>query len=177
MGIPDRGGHSAESQSRQSMVTMKTISTRSGHIIMVDDDDYEKLSKYTWHVSRTNAHNVYAMRHKKVDNKTTKVYIHQEIMGGSANVIIDHIDQNGLNCQKSNLRISNKSQNAQNRRPYGKIKYLGVSEHNNKYRVQIYNNGKRHSKVCDTVSEAALLYNDFALKIYGHNARLNAVKT
>lgn len=154
---------------------MKTIVTKSGHNILVDDEDFERLSKYTWHVSKTNSNNSYAMRHGKIDGKKTKVYLHRDVLGNPPNVIIDHIDQNGLNCQKINLRISNKSQNNQNRRPHGKVLYLGVSHHNDKFRMQIYHKGKRHSKVCDTAEEAALMYNDLALRFYGDGARLNKI--
>lgn len=154
---------------------MKTVITKSGHKILVDDEDFERLSKYTWHVSSTNANNLYAMRHVRINGKKTKRYLHREVLNNPEGAIIDHIDQNGLNCQRSNLRISNKSQNCQNRRPYGQVPYLGVSKHNDKFRVQIYHNGKRYSKVCSTAEKAALMYNELAVKFYGESATLNKV--
>lgn len=156
---------------------MVKIATKSGHQIIVDKDDYPYLSKFIWHVSKTNSNNIYAMRHIVIGGKNTKIYLHREVLGNPKNCIVDHIDQNGLNCQKSNLRISDKSRNAQNHRPYGKIQYMGVSVHKNKYRTQLFCNGKRYSCVCETPEDAALKYNAFAILAYGENARLNQITT
>jgi len=154
---------------------MVTIATNSGHQIMVDNDDYPYLSQFIWHVSKTNSNNIYAMRHIVIDGKKTKVYLHREVLGNPKNCLIDHIDQNGLNCQKSNLRKSDKSRNGQNHRPYGQIPYMGVSVHKDRYRTQLFYKGKRYSCVCDTPECAALMYNHFAIQVYGENARLNRI--
>ena len=153
---------------------MKEILTKSGYLIQVDDEDYDKLLIHKWHISRTNKNNLYAMRHAVVNGKQTKLYLHREVLGFPEN-IVDHKDLNGLNCQKANLQLSNKSKNGQNRRAYGKIKYLGVSEHENKFRMQIWATGKRYSKLCKTKEEAALMYNEYAKIIYGETARLNTL--
>lgn len=144
------------------------------HKILVDDEDYEMVSRFKWHISKTNKNNFYAMRHVVVNGKATKVYLHREILGNPL-FPIDHKDQNGLNCQKENLRISDRSENGQNRRPYGAIPYLGVSIHKTMFRVQIYFKGKRYGGLYKTPEEAALVYNDYAKRLYGEGARLNQV--
>lgn len=151
---------------------MKELFTRAGHKILVDDEDYEMLSQFKWHVSKTNTHTLYAMRHAVINGKRTKVYLHREILKNPSS-LIDHKDRNGLNCQKNNMRISNKSENGQNRNPSGAIPFLGVTVHKDKFRMQIWIKGKRYSKLCNTPEEAALEYNAYAKKLYGEDAYLN----
>lgn len=101
--------------------------------------------------------------------------MHREILNNPDGILIDHIDQNGLNCQKGNLRLSDKSRNAQNSRTRGKIQYRGVCEHRNKFMMQIRINGKSYKRVSETAKGAALIYNEYALRLYGNSARLNII--
>lgn len=155
---------------------MVTITSTNGYKIMIDEEDFDMVSKYHWYVSKTNSNNYYALRHSTSNGKRTKMYLHREVMGATKGDIIDHIDMNGLNCQKANLRLSSKSMNAYNRRSFGAIDYLGVSKHKDKFRMQIYVQGRRYSKVCDTAEEAAMLYNEYAKKFHGDYARLNVIR-
>lgn len=155
---------------------METIISTNGFQIMVDDVDYNLLSMYKWTVTKTNSNNHYAMRYDNTNGKRTKVYLHREIMQASKGDIIDHVDMNGLNCQRDNLRLSTKSKNAYNRRSWGKVSFIGVSEHKDKFRMQIYANGKRYSEVCNTAQEAALRYNEYAKRFHGDYARLNVIQ-
>jgi hypothetical protein len=89
---------------------------------LVDDGDYEELSRHRWHLNT----NGYARR-AEYGRVTRRIYMHQQVMGL---VGIDHADGNRLNNQRSNLRSATKSENAQNvRGGRGSSKYRGVSFH------------------------------------------------
>ena len=74
------------------------------------------------------------------------IQMHREILNPPPNMKVDHIDGNGLNNQKSNLRIVTNRQNQQNRHHKRTSKYPGVSWAGNigKWRTQIQLNGKRY---------------------------------
>lgn len=75
--------------------------------MLVDDADYSELSEYRW-----NWHPMgYAMRGSGSD----KHLAHRHIMQAPKGVVVDHIDGNRLNCQRSNLRLCTNSQNLMSR--------------------------------------------------------------
>jgi hypothetical protein len=85
-------------------------------VALVDDADYEELSKYRWSVAamyKARNHGLlYAVR---TEDKRT-IYMHHEIIGmPSKGKVIDHIDWNGLNNTRGNLREATVSQNKLNR--------------------------------------------------------------
>ena len=80
----------------------------------VDDDMVEELSKYKWYMTKRKTVN-YAVADVLIETKKTKTYLHRLIMNVSGrNNLIDHIDGNGLNNVKSNLRITDHSGNQNN---------------------------------------------------------------
>lgn len=86
------------------------IPLTKGKTALVDEEDYEELSQYKWSTSISHGKS-YAVR--MVDNKM--VYMHRVIMKTPSNMLTDHIDSNGLNNQKKNLRICSNSENLKNR--------------------------------------------------------------
>ncbi len=92
---------------------MKKIFLAKNKYALVDDDDYEALSKHRWYVCKSR-YNTYAVGSaiKNGRHKTTRM--HREIMRPSKCMQVDHIDGDGLNNQKSNLRIVTNSQNQMN---------------------------------------------------------------
>jgi len=90
---------------------MKEIPLTRGYITIVDDDDYLLLSKYKWFVLVTRRTS-YARRSI---SKRKKLIMHRIIMNPQKGFEVDHIDGNGLNNQRSNLRVVTRRQNQQNR--------------------------------------------------------------
>jgi len=108
---------------------MKLIPLTFGKYAMVDDEDYEKLSAKKWHARESHS-TTYAVRSpkKRCDNL---IIMHREIILSShSDLQVDHIDGNGLNNQKYNLRLVTRSQNCRNQQnKKGKTSiYPGVSK-------------------------------------------------
>jgi hypothetical protein len=101
-------------------------------------------------------------------------------------VLMDHIDRDGFNCRKYNLRVANHTENARNmKRSGGSSKYKGVSWKKSlgAWTSQIKFEGKSiylgvsHKKVVDGIDtgeiEAAKKYDEEAIKLFGSFALLN----
>jgi hypothetical protein len=153
--------------------TGKLIPLTQGKFAIVDAEDYDWLMRYKWHVvnDRTTC---YAMRSKGY----TTVSMHRQIMNAPKGLIVDHIDHNGLNNRKNNLRNCTHSQNLLNRRirPDCKSKYKGVvwDLYARKWISRICLNQKRINLGCfDNEIDAALAYDRAARKYHGEFACLN----
>lgn len=149
---------------------------------MVDDEDYEFLSKHNWSV-RLNVRKtttVYAYRKsKKSEGRPIRtIFMHTEIVKVPSNkFVVDHKDRDGLNNQKLNLRIATLSQNSGNRiSTYNsESKYLGVSYKRSGKRIKRWR--ARYKDIFLghflTEEEAARAYDKKAIEVYGEFANLN----
>lgn len=109
---------------------MKEIKLTQGKVALVDDADYEELSKHNWCANKGRI-TFYAGRGVKIKGKHVTIPMHRVIMKTPKGMDTDHIDGNGLNNQRENLRICTHAENSINR---GKCKsntsgYKGVSWH------------------------------------------------
>lgn len=163
---------------------MKKIKLKDGGVTLVDDESYEYLKQFKWHSSHGYA------RSSKWDKETKRVkhlYIHRLIILIPPGMEIDHINNNKLDNQSSNLRACTHTQNVQNRlgNTGSGSKFKGVHpsySHNRKYlhySAQISVNGKRMSKLFPFTPEgevqAAKHYNELAKKYYGEFAHVNKI--
>lgn len=158
---------------------MKTIELSQGYVAMVDDEDYEMLSKHNW-CAEVTKHIVYGMASIYGPNrKKTTIRMHRLILGVTdPKIHVDHKDRDGRNNQKENLRIVTHAQNMMNRkRPIQNTSgFKGVHPHkqSGKWRATIAVNGKDRSLglfLCPI--EAAKAYDTAAKVYYGEFARLN----
>lgn len=155
---------------------MKQIPLTKGQFALVDDEDFEALSKSKWCLSSSG----YAITSKTVQYKVSHILMHRVITGAEKGLYVDHIDMNKLNNQKANLRACTNAQNQMNKNKLkGKSKYKGVTyiKKANKWAAQIRANykyvwlGQYHSE-----EEAALAYNVAAIEHHGEFAMLNVFK-
>ena len=116
---------------------MKELPLSKGKVALVDDDDYPLLVTKKWHVRNCKGH-LYAAHTECTpmtngERATSKLYMHRFLLHPLYKMQVDHIDGNGLNNQRSNLRVVTHRQNAQNiRKPKSSI-YPGVVKIKTKY--------------------------------------------
>ena len=84
------------------------------YIVLIDEEDYEKVSKYKWSVSDY-CNTKYCLTSIKIDGKRTTLKLHRFLMGleKGDKLMINHKDRNGLNNMKSNLEICDNMYNSQ----------------------------------------------------------------
>lgn len=148
------------------------------YFAMVDDEDYDWLIKLTWSVNK-DGRTYYARHSKKISaNKNKCIPMHRMILGiTDPSMLVDHIDHDGLNNQRSNLRTCNYAENARNAVSFGATsKYRGVawSKYNRKWKVTInFNRIAHYLGYYDSEEEAARVYDTKAMEFHGEFANLN----
>ena len=150
----------------------KLIPLTQGKFAIVDAEDYDRLSKYKWCANKSRR-SYYAVR----SNGQRQIRMHRMITSAPKGLFVDHINHNGLDNRKTNLRLCTESQNNLNRRPYGKTsRYKGVSRHKktNRYLAAICYQGKRfHLGTFRDEVDAAKAYDKKARELFGQFAYLN----
>jgi hypothetical protein len=158
---------------------MKNIELTQGQVAIVDDSDFEYLNQWRWHARRSGK-NYYAQRNEYSDGRQRIILMHRVIMNTPDGMQTDHIDHNGLNNQKNNLRSCSANQNRKNRIGYGTSSYLGVavrrSKGNTYWIAEITDNGHRkYLGFFKDEKEAAYAYNRAAMQLHGLFAHLNDI--
>lgn len=159
---------------------MKTIPLTRGFEAIVDDDDYECLSKFNWCASSVTGKKnkfPYAMRGFSLDEwKTQEAYLmHRVIISAPKGVGVDHINKNTLDNRKANLRLANQTQNMRNRGKtvLNKTGFKGVHIQNGRFKATINaGSGNIHLGYFDTAEKAHAAYSAAALKHHGEFARV-----
>lgn len=152
----------------------RKIPLTKGKFAIVDPEDYERLSKYKWRVC-IKRHTYYVQRAIKTRGKWTSVMMHRDIIKVGPGMVVDHINHNGADNRKANLRAAMIEQNAWNRRRK-KDSFTGVSwnKKNKKWRAAVSHNGiSEYISYFESEIEAAKAYDRAALKHRGEFAVLN----
>lgn len=152
----------------------------AGRVVLIDNEDYELVAPYSWYyweeVRPRGLHGPYALaNYRREDGRWGILRMHKFLTGWPRT---DHIDGNGLNNQRSNLRPATHQQNQGNCRVTAGSSSL--------YKGVIWDaaRGKwRATMTQDKVSvflgrfkeeiEAAKAYDEAALRYFGEYARLN----
>lgn len=120
------------------------ITLTRGYTSIIDAVDAPLVKDHNW-CALVGANNIYGMRTVLENGRTKTILLHRVIMSADKGIHIDHIDGDGLNNRRSNLRFATPSQNMQNKRKKanGTSRFKGVSwdKSHNKWRSQIRLNG------------------------------------
>lgn len=130
---------------------MKEIILTQGKTTIIDDEDYDAVINLKWHAAKL-GHTFYAARNVRIEKTTNGQrqrvqFLHRLITKCEIGKKIDHINGNGLDNRRCNLRIVTTRENGQNRHhnkttmPVG-VRYLGTKYKTNPYRAMININGK-----------------------------------
>jgi len=154
---------------------MKEIPLTQGFVALVDDEDYAVCSAMNWSIRPNNYGTIYAM-HWIGTEEASHISLHNFIMKPKYGEEVDHIDRNGLNCQRSNMRLATRSQNMANRSSPGSSSgYRGVYANRvGTWIAQIRHNGQLYNLgTYDTPEEAARVWDEAAKEKHGEFATLN----
>jgi hypothetical protein len=150
-----------------------------GQYAIVDADDYPRLSRHKWYAVK-GSKTFYAVR-GIVDGhgKRLQFKMHREVLKVPDNMLVDHVNRNGLDNRKANLRPATHTQNMCNRgrsaRKRGS-KYKGVhwNKSMKKWRVRIgVNRTRLRIGEFSNEIEAAKAYDRAARKHHKEFAVLN----
>lgn len=146
----------------------------------VDPGDYERLRKYQW-VAKKGRNSFYARRRVAggKGKEGTLIYIHQEIIEVPRGMVVDHINHDGMDNRRANLRAATHSQNLRNRKKTSgatQSKYKGVcwKKGNRKWQARIgFENKEIYLGCFKNEIDAAKAYDRAAMKYHGEFASLN----
>ena len=164
-------------------VSQTTIELTQGQHAIVDTEDFEQLNKHKWYANKI-GHSYYACRgsswNKEKDQWNEILRMHRVVLGlkKGDGFEVDHINGDGLDNRRCNLRLVTKQQNRWNQATSkkGTSKYKGVSwdTTRDKWQAGITINGKRFAlERFDNEVEAAKAYDKRARIEFKDFARLN----
>lgn len=157
------------------------INLTQGKVALIDDEDFEKVSKFKWCAWRGDKI-WYALSCIPGSDPQKFVRLHRLVVGAKDGEEVDHINYDGLDCRKGNLRRCTKSQNGHNRERYrcNTSGFKGVfnrrNGEKNPFIANITFNKKRfYLGVYAKAEDAARAYNESAKKYFGDFARINEI--
>jgi len=119
---------------------MKKIELSPSGYALVSDEDSPRLSEYRWYLHK--AGTKFYARGYRGKRGNGLVYMHRIVLSAGADKEVDHIDGDGLNNQRSNLRFVDRTQNNHNRKG---VKGFHFCRQTGKYRAEIHHRGRKHS--------------------------------
>jgi hypothetical protein len=152
---------------------MKEMKLTQGKVALVDDEDFEWLLRFKWCL-KGDYRTSYA--HTWIDG--TMITMHRLILQASRGEEVDHINGNGLDNQRGNLRLCVRTLNAKNRRKFTECssRFKGVNWHKwrNRWATRIQ---KDHLQISLgyflNEEDAARAYDNAATELFGEFALTN----
>lgn len=159
---------------------MKEIPLRNKSLVaLVDDDIYEIFGHLTWSAFSTpNNLTPYARHDVQWGGRRLAFLLHREILGAPRGIQVDHINGDGLDNRRENLRLVSPSENMRNRPApkSNKSGYKGVSFYKSRglWQAQIQVEGKKKTLGYFSSPEVAFsAYCQAAERLHGQFARVD----
>lgn len=161
-------------------VRSKRIRLSNGETVWVDASDWDLVSKHKWYFYKGSGSTNYA-----ASSSSGPGFMHRLIMGLKPHdgLMVDHIDSDGLNNRRSNLRVVTPALNSAYQRkqnnPRKTSQYKGVSfkTDKGKWRAVMQINRKHiHLGYFSSQKEAADAYDAAATRVWGAHSITNKVK-
>jgi hypothetical protein len=161
--------------------TFRRIPLTRGEYALVDPADYSRLSQYKWHIVGARG-TFYAVRNtgQQRGQKRIVVKMHREILKVPDGMFVDHINHNGLDNRRANLRPATQAQNARNRRKghrdcyHSNYKGLTWYRREKRWGVRVMVDSKsKFIGYFENELDAAKAYDKAARKYHGEYASLN----
>lgn len=150
-----------------------------GQVARIDAADAVLVQAHRWYLSHG-----YPTVSRAHGMRMSRLLLDDMLQGAADGKSVDHLDGDPLNNQRSNLRICTHEQNMRNQKIHrdNTVGYKGVSLDARRkcrpYKARIVvNYAEIHLGMYATAEEAALAYNEAAIKHHGAFARLNVVPT
>lgn len=140
-----------------------------GQMALIDKKDFDKVKDYGWHAYFDSVGKTF---YAVTRTHGIRLIMHRLILNAPDSLVVDHIDHNGLNNRRSNIRICTQSQNCMNKKGQSNSTtgYRGVSFHKrkNKFQATIMVNRKQmYLGSFNTALEASGAYQAAAKKLFG----------
>jgi len=141
--------------------------TMGEHLVLIDRRDLLLFASHSWYPA-ANVTNHYLRTSIAKDGKRTTVDFHILLMKPGAETEVDHVNGNGLDNRRINLRVVSHLMNCNNSRQRRgtSSKYRGVCLINDGRAwtaTVTFNNQNKYLGCWPTELEAALAYNDFII--------------
>lgn len=145
------------------------LTTINNFIFFVSTKDALNLIGRSWIACKNRNH--YYIK----ESGGTNEWLHRLILKAKPNEIGDHINGDGLDNRRKNIRLTNHTGNMRNSRSYtGTSKFKGVSRFRDKWKAQIHLGKKAmYLGLFKTEEKAARTYDSKAKELYGNEAYLN----
>lgn len=139
-----------------------------GKVFLFDLEDYDYISRYSW----CSQNGRYVKTRLKPSNVFTT--LHKFLMNTPPGMTIDHINGNGFDNRRKNLRLATKCQNQANRKAESGYKGVCFAKRLNKWRAAIRSENKvYHLGVFENEIDAAKAYDAAAHHLHGKYAKTN----
>lgn len=153
----------------------------NGFTALVDETDAEEMMHFAWHVSKGYRTKYARSKIRDSAGRWLSVSMHRMIMKSPVGIEIDHINGNGLDNRRSNLRFATHSQNAaySGLRITNQTSYKGVHFRSDRgyFRMTVRCGSERiRRNGFSNAEEAARAYDEEALRLFGDFAVLNFPK-
>lgn len=151
---------------------MKRVQLSQGKFALVDDGDFDSVNRWKWSFQKMPTVDGYAVRVVKENGRYRKIYLHRFLCGFPTGKVIDHVDGDGLNNQRENLRVCVQHENISNQRKKknNTSGFKGVSFHRRtgKWAAQItFQRVKRHIGLFPDAQSASDAYDQASKKTHG----------